>query len=281
MDYHRIHPVGVDSPPPAPDSQQQVGKGRSTASYGAAADHQATPVRAGPAAAAAAAVQEPRAAVLPVRVLCWTLLAVLALAGLEPEPADREVTATSPNRRIGIYYDSLEVTASFNGTELCRGGFPTLYQGHRHPARRRDTAGQRRGGEAAQQVGFVPLTVWARVLIRIKFGTIKLWKMTGKATCNLVVDNLIPLPPPPPAAAILLGVLGAPPSLLRLGEGTYRCLPLTVRSGTPLNKPVDVAMWQLNTQRSTRPPMDESHHTLRAARSGQAVCTTAPVKSDS
>ncbi|EEC83928.1 hypothetical protein OsI_30005 [Oryza sativa Indica Group] len=115
MDYHRIHPVGVDSPPPAPDSQQQ----------------------------------EPRAAMLPVRVLCWTLLAVLALAGLEPELADREVTATSPNRRIGIYYNSLEVTALFNGTELCRGGFPTLYQGHRHPARRRDTAGQRRGGEAA------------------------------------------------------------------------------------------------------------------------------------
>nr|AAT69623.1 hypothetical protein [Oryza sativa Japonica Group] len=39
--------------------------------------------------------------------------------------------------------------------------------------------------------GFVPLTVWARVPIRIKFGAIKLWKMTGKATCNLVVDNLV------------------------------------------------------------------------------------------
>ena len=42
-----------------------------------------------------------------------------------------------------------------------------------------------------QQAGFVPLTVWARVPIRIKFGAIKLWKMTGKATCNLVVDNLV------------------------------------------------------------------------------------------
>ncbi|XP_052166141.1 uncharacterized protein LOC127782904 [Oryza glaberrima] len=80
---------------------------------------------------------------------------MLALAGLEPEPADREVTATSPNRRIGIYYDSLEVTASFNGTELCRGGFPTLYQGHRSTVRPvillagETRAGQRRGVEAA------------------------------------------------------------------------------------------------------------------------------------
>uniref|UniRef100_A0A0E0AY04 Uncharacterized protein n=1 Tax=Oryza glumipatula TaxID=40148 RepID=A0A0E0AY04_9ORYZ len=128
MDYHRIHPVGVDSPAPAPDSQQQVGKGRSTASYG---EKEQLPITT-PRPYAPAPLPPP---VLPVRVLCWTLLAVLALAGLEPEPADREVTATSPNRRIGIYYDSLEVTASFNGTELCRGGFPTLYQGHRSTVR--------------------------------------------------------------------------------------------------------------------------------------------------
>ena len=111
---------------------------------------------------------------------------------------DVEVTADNPNRRIGIYYDGGEVTASFNGTELCRGAFPTLYQGHRttvHP--RISLAGETRLDSAVarqlmqqQQAGFVPLTVRARVPIRIKFGAIKLWKMTGKANCNLVVDSL-------------------------------------------------------------------------------------------
>jgi hypothetical protein len=111
---------------------------------------------------------------------------------------DVDVTATNPNRRIGIYYDGGDVTASFNGTVLCRGAFPALYQGHRttvHP--NISLAGETRldSDVAAQllqqrQAGFVPLTVRARVPIRIKFGAIRLWKMTGKANCNLVVDNI-------------------------------------------------------------------------------------------
>jgi hypothetical protein len=32
--------------------------------------------------------------------------------------------------------------------------------------------------------------VRARVPIRIKFGAVRLWTMTGKANCNLVVDNI-------------------------------------------------------------------------------------------
>ncbi|CAN6250665.1 unnamed protein product [Urochloa humidicola] len=111
---------------------------------------------------------------------------------------DVDVTATNPNKRIGIYYDGGEVTASFNGTQLCRGDFPTLYQGHRTTIQPRITlTGETRldsavAGQLVQQrqAGFVPLTVHAHVPIRIKFGAIKLWKMTGKANCNLVVDNL-------------------------------------------------------------------------------------------
>jgi hypothetical protein len=97
-----------------------------------------------------------------------------------------------------VYYDGGEVTASFNGTELCSGAFPALYQGHRATVRQLITLqGETRLDSAVavqlaqqQQAGFIPLTVNARVPIRIKFGVIKLWKMTGKARCNLVVDRL-------------------------------------------------------------------------------------------
>lgn len=222
---------------PAPDSQQQVGKGRSTASYGEKEQLPITAPR--PYAPAPLPPPPPRRRSRGrrcCRCVCWTLLAVLVLAvalgataGIlyavfKPKIPDFhvdrltvtrfdvnataatvsdafevEVTSTNPNRRIGIYYDGGEVTASFNGTELCRGGFPALYQGHRSTVRPVILlAGETRLDSAValqlarqQQAGFVPLTVWARVPIRIKFGAIKLWKMTGKATCNLVVDNLV------------------------------------------------------------------------------------------
>lgn len=225
-DYHRIHPVAGGSPPP-PD-QSSRGKKPSH-------DDQ-LPVTAPP-PYAPAPLPPPRRKRRSrcCRCVCWTLLIILALvvalgatAGIlylvfRPKipnfhvdrltvtrfdvnstsmtvngAFDVDVTATNPNRRIGIYYDGGEVTASFNGTELCRGPFPTMYQGHRTTVNPRVTlTGETRLDSDVvaqlarqQQAGFVPLTVRARVPIRIKFGAIKLWKMTGKANCNLVVDSL-------------------------------------------------------------------------------------------
>ncbi|EEC72818.1 hypothetical protein OsI_06529 [Oryza sativa Indica Group] len=175
LSRHQIHPVGVGSLAPAPDSQQQVGKGRSTVSYGEKEQLPITAPR--PYAPAPLPPPPPRRRSRGrrcCRCVCWTLLAVLVLAvalgataGIlyavfKPKIPDFrvnrltvtrfdvnataatvsdafevEVTSTNPNRRIGMYYDGLEVTASFhnNGTELCRGGFPALYQGHRSTVR--------------------------------------------------------------------------------------------------------------------------------------------------
>ncbi|XP_040379502.1 NDR1/HIN1-like protein 6 [Oryza brachyantha] len=233
--YHRIHPVGVGSPSPAPEyQQQQGGKGRKP-SYGEKELPITAPQPYAPAPLSPPGRRSRSHGRRCCRCVCWTLLAVLVLAvalgataGIlyavfKPKIPDFrvdrltvtrfdvnatsmtvsdafevEVTSTNPNRRIGIYYDGGEVTASFNGTELCRGGFPALYQGHRSTVRPLiRLAGETRLDSAVatqlarqQQDGFVPLTVWARVPIRIKFGAVKLWKMTGKATCSLVVDNL-------------------------------------------------------------------------------------------
>jgi hypothetical protein len=227
-DYHRIHPVPGGSPPPPDQSSRGKKPGH---------DDQQLPITA-PSPYAPAPLPPPRRRKRHgrcCRCVCWTLLVVLALvvalgatAGIlylvfRPkipnfrvdrltvtrfdvnatsmtvnDAFDVDVIATNPNRRIGIYYDGGEVTASFNGTVLCSGPFPTLYQGHRTTVNPRVTlAGETRldSAVAAQllqqrQAGFVPLTVRARVPIRIKFGAVKLWKMTGKANCNLMVDSL-------------------------------------------------------------------------------------------
>ncbi|XP_047071183.1 NDR1/HIN1-like protein 6 [Lolium rigidum] len=226
-DYHRVHPVIAGSPP-----EQTKDKIPPSATHG----EQVLPITAPP-PYAPAPMRAPRRKRHSrcCRCVCWTLVVAIVLvvalgatAGIlyavfRPKiptfNVDRltvtrfdvntttavvtdafevQVTANNPNRRIGVYYDGGEVTASFNGTELCSGAFPALYQGHRTTVRPLITLqGQTRLDSAVaaqlaqqQQAGFIPLTVNARVPIRIKFGVIKLWKMTGKARCNLVVDRL-------------------------------------------------------------------------------------------
>lgn len=227
-DYHRIHPVTAGTPSAPPE--QARGKKPSH-------DEQQLPVTAPSPYAPAPLPPPPRRKRHGrcCRCVCCTLLVAVALvvalgatAGIlylvfrpkipdfhvdrltvtrfdvnattmaVTDAFDVDVTSHNPNRRIGIYYDGGDVTASFNGTELCRGAFPALYQGHRTTVQPRiSLAGETRldSAVAAQlvqqrQAGFVPLTVRARVPIRIKFGAIKLWKMTGKADCSLVVDNI-------------------------------------------------------------------------------------------
>nr|CAB3486171.1 unnamed protein product [Digitaria exilis] len=223
----RIHPV-VGSPQPSAPPEQAGGKKPSH-------ENLQLPITAPPPYAPAPLPPPRRKRRRCCRCVCWTLLAVVILivalgatAGIlylvfrpkipnfhvdrltvtkfnvntttmtVTDAFDVDVTATNPNSHIGIYYDGGEVTASFNGTQLCSGAFPTLYQGHRTTVQPRiSLTGETRLDSAVavqliqqQQAGFVPLTVRARVPIRIKFGAIKLWKMTGKADCNLVVNNL-------------------------------------------------------------------------------------------
>ena len=227
-DYHRIHPVTVGSPPPPSAPPEQASRGKKPSH-----DQLQLPVTAP--APLPPPPRRKRRHSRCCRCVCWTLLAAVLLAVALAATAgilylvfrpkipnfsvdrltvtrfdvnattmtvtdafDVDVTATNPNKRIGIYYDGGDVAAFFNGTQLCRGDFPTLYQGHRTTVQPRITlTGETRldSAVAAQllrqrQDGFVPLTVRARVPIRIKFGAIKLWKMTGKGDCNFVVDNL-------------------------------------------------------------------------------------------
>lgn len=114
---------------------------------------------------------------------------------------DVTVTATNPNKRIGIYYggDS-RLSVWYSGTSLCSGSFPAFYQGHRNTTVLTVVLnGQTQVGSelmtalqaaATQQSGSVPLLFKGDVPVRVKVGLLKLWKVRFLVNCNLVVNSL-------------------------------------------------------------------------------------------
>ncbi|KAH7663145.1 hypothetical protein IHE45_14G034600 [Dioscorea alata] len=94
------------------------------------------------------------------------------------------VTAINPNKKIGIYYLD---------------GIPVFYQGHRNttvmsvPLNGDVKVDSQLVSEltAQQQAGNVPLVFKGNVPVKIKFGALKLWKVTAKVTCDVTVNSLI------------------------------------------------------------------------------------------
>ncbi|KAJ6846266.1 uncharacterized protein M6B38_279485 [Iris pallida] len=109
------------------------------------------------------------------------------------------VTARNPNGRIGIYYEEgSRLSVLYSGLGLCAGSFPVFYQGHRNTsAVTVALAGAAQVGgdltaalQRQQRTGSVPLEFRGSVPVRVKFGALKLRKMTSKVRCDLVVDSL-------------------------------------------------------------------------------------------
>ncbi|KAF3335348.1 harpin-induced like protein 7 [Carex littledalei] len=110
---------------------------------------------------------------------------------------DITVTARNPNKRIGIYYlDGSDITAWYNTTQLCNGTFPVFYQGHRNttvvhlllsgqPQLTNELVSDI---QSQLESGSIPIIVKGRVPVKVKFGALKLFKMTGKVNCKLMLD---------------------------------------------------------------------------------------------
>ncbi|THU65655.1 hypothetical protein C4D60_Mb05t05900 [Musa balbisiana] len=109
------------------------------------------------------------------------------------------VTATNPNKGIGIYYVSgSRLNVLYSGYDLCQGTLPEFYQGHRNTT----VLGVVLTGDVQlgstvmnelqqqQQTGTVPLDFKGDVPVRVKLGGLKLWKVTSRVRCSLVVDSL-------------------------------------------------------------------------------------------
>lgn len=109
------------------------------------------------------------------------------------------VTAENPNKHIGIYYeDGSYLSVSYSDNELCSGSFPVFYQGHRNTTVLAvNLSGQTQlttelitALQQQQQTGNVPLRFHGDVPVKVKLGALKLWKVTSKVRCDLVVSSL-------------------------------------------------------------------------------------------
>ncbi|KAJ3692966.1 hypothetical protein LUZ60_012061 [Juncus effusus] len=109
------------------------------------------------------------------------------------------VTARNPNKRIGIYYiDGSKISAWYNTTMLCNGTFPVFYQGHHNTTMVNVTL----SGvtvltneltseiQNLEQSGSIPLKVKGDVPVKVKFGAVKLFKVTGRVRCSLDLVSL-------------------------------------------------------------------------------------------
>ncbi|KAF0906540.1 hypothetical protein E2562_011520 [Oryza meyeriana var. granulata] len=112
---------------------------------------------------------------------------------------DVTVTAANPNARIGIYYEGgSSLSVWYDAHRLAQGALPAFYQGHRNTTVLAVVmAGQAQLGGAvmsalqdAQRTGAVPLVFRADVPVRVELGSLKLWKVTSRVRCDLVVDSL-------------------------------------------------------------------------------------------
>jgi hypothetical protein len=118
---------------------------------------------------------------------------------------DVAVTAANPNSRIAIQYEpGSSLGVWYQSYRLARGALPPFYQGHRNTTvLALAMAGEvQLGGAAvagmrdAQRTGAVPLVFRADVPVRVELGTFKLWKVTSRVRCDLVVDRLMDVSSP-------------------------------------------------------------------------------------
>ncbi|CAN1265792.1 NDR1/HIN1-like protein 6 [Linum perenne] len=112
---------------------------------------------------------------------------------------DVRVTASNPNDKIGIYYESGgDISVWYSGTKLCRGPIPKFYQGHRNVTRLHvGLAGRKKYGSALmsaiqeqQTTGRIPLDLRVHAPVAVKLGALKMRKVKVLGNCVLVVDRL-------------------------------------------------------------------------------------------
>ncbi|GKV00202.1 hypothetical protein SLEP1_g12935 [Rubroshorea leprosula] len=113
---------------------------------------------------------------------------------------DVTITATNPNKKIGIYYEGgSSLRVYYTNTQLCQGSMPKFYQGHQNTTVLiLPLTGQIQDGNALvtalreqqQQAGNIPLNLKVNQPVRVKLGKLKLMKVKFLVSCRLVVDAL-------------------------------------------------------------------------------------------
>lgn len=107
------------------------------------------------------------------------------------------ITVRNPNRRIGVYYDSIEAAAVYKGQRLQTQWLPPFYQGHKTTAVLSPAfAGQQLlllAGQgltefnAEKLAGVYDIDVDLNLRIRLKFGAVRIGKFKPKVNCEFKV----------------------------------------------------------------------------------------------
>ncbi|CAM8972516.1 hypothetical protein QQ045_030100 [Rhodiola kirilowii] len=112
---------------------------------------------------------------------------------------DVKITATNPNKKIGIYYEKgSKLSVWYTKTKLCQGSLPVFYQGHQNTTKLNVAlTGQTQAGntlmsalQEQQQTGRIPLDLKVDVPASIELGNVKLPKVRLLVGCELIVDSL-------------------------------------------------------------------------------------------
>ncbi|XP_030472380.1 NDR1/HIN1-like protein 6 [Syzygium oleosum] len=112
---------------------------------------------------------------------------------------DVKITATNPNKKIGIYYEKGgRLSVWYANDKLCEGSLPKFYQGYQNTTRLGITlTGQSESGstimtalQQQQQTGEIPLDLKVDAPVSVELGTMKLRKVRILGRCSLVVDSL-------------------------------------------------------------------------------------------
>jgi hypothetical protein len=113
---------------------------------------------------------------------------------------DVTVTATNPNKKIGIYYEGgSQISGWYTDTQLCEGALPKFYQGHRNTTvlilaltgqTQNATNLVNELNQQKQETGNIPLSLKVNQPVRIKLGKLKLFKIKFRVRCTLKVDAL-------------------------------------------------------------------------------------------
>ena len=113
---------------------------------------------------------------------------------------DVTITATNPNKKIGIYYEGgSQISGWYQNTQLCEGALPKFYQGHKNTTML-DLAltGQTQNAtglinalsQQRQETGNIPLGLKVNQPVKIKLGSLKLFTVKFRVRCTLIVDDL-------------------------------------------------------------------------------------------
>lgn len=109
------------------------------------------------------------------------------------------ISARNPNKKIGIFYDNVNVVASYEGIQIGQGSIKPFYQGHKNTTlaslyvRGRDVALEEVVGSDLKKVlaNKSSLAMRLKVIshVRIKIGLLKSWSKKIKVICDVTLSS--------------------------------------------------------------------------------------------